>query len=162
MGLVSLIFGLIAICISWLPGVGWLGVAMGGISFALGVPLITLWHDRLGNTGWGIAGIALGTLSVSVGYAYQIKHAAGDLDSLVYPLGTSTYYYLLGALLLIGLAGMILARKKSPLLGTILAIGAATLLAISGAWLLTDLDRESLESKSTAAANQVSPGDSGQ
>jgi len=93
MGVTSLILSLIALCTSWIPGIGWLGVIIGVVACALGVPSITHWFEKPGYTGWGIAGISIGATSTGVGFAFQIKHAAGNFDILYHSLPVPVAYY---------------------------------------------------------------------
>ena len=149
MGVTSLVLGIMGVCICWLPYVGWLGMAMGAGAGVLGVMSITHWFERPGYLGWGIAGMMLSTVAISMGLAYQIKHTAGALDDLVYPLPTPLAYYVLGAGLLLVVLGLALARLKSRTLGMLIGVLAIIGLDISGGWALTTADRALVRAEAT-------------
>ncbi len=140
-GVISLVLGMVGLCIFWIPYVGWLGVIMGVVASALGVPSITNWYERPGYTGWGTAGIFLGCVTVPMGIAYGIKHAAGALDVIYCPLPTPSSFYIVGASLGLIVAGLLLARFKSRSVGIALAYLALAGFFVTGSWALTTADR---------------------
>ena len=146
MGTVSIVFGIIGMCTSWLPVVGWLGVPLGVVGCGLGVLSATHWYAKPGYTGWGISGVVLGLLSSNLSLAYQIKHAAGALDSLHVALSPLLAVLIFTAGGLVAALGMVLARKKKHAVGLTLAYLALAGLSLSGAWALTTADR-ALESE---------------
>jgi hypothetical protein len=141
-GVSSLILGIVGYCICWLPGVGWLGVAMGVVACGLGIPSLTHWFARSGYTAWGVSGTILGAGTISLGLAYQAKHAGGALDYLLYPLATPTAYLLIGALIGVAVFGVVLSRLKTRMPGAVVALVAVAGVALSGAWALSTADRE--------------------
>ena len=141
MGTLSIVLGIIGICIGWLPGVGWSGVPLGLSGAALGVLAITHWHAKAGYTGWGVSGIVLGVTSTSLSLAYQIKHAAGALDPLYVSLSTPTAGAVIGVTAAAIVLGVVLARKRRGGPGLLLAWAAIAILSLSGAWTLTAADR---------------------
>jgi hypothetical protein len=146
LGTLSIVLGIISICIGWLPGVGWSGVLLGFLGAALGVVTITHWHAKAGYTGWGICGIVLGVTSTSLSLAYQIKHAAGALDTLYVSLSTPAAGAAIGATAAIIVLGVVLARKRRGGPGLLLAWAAIAVLSLSGAWALTAADRATTSS----------------
>jgi len=141
MAVTALIIGMIGVCICWLPGVGWLGVACGLTSGVLAVPSITHFHERPGYTGWGVAGIFLSIAASSLGLAYQVKHMSGALDALVVPLPVPLAYYVLGGGGVLIIIGLVLARTKARLPGAIIAGLALAATIVVASWSLTTADR---------------------
>ena len=141
MGVISLVLGMAGLCIFWIPYFGWLGVLMGVVACALGVPSITHWYERLGYTGWGTAGISLGCITVPMGIAYGIKHAAGALDVIYRPLPTPTSFCIVGVSVGLIVAGLLIARFKSRSVGIVLAYLALAVFFVTGSWALTTADR---------------------
>lgn len=141
MGTAALILGIFGLCISWLPGVGWLGVAAGLAACAIGVPSITHWFRRPGHTGWGAASIMTGSVAASVGFAYQVKHAQGALDFLVQSLPAPEAYLALAGALVVVAAGLVVARRKGRRFGVAIAAVGILALVVAGGWSLTTADR---------------------
>jgi hypothetical protein len=142
LGTLSIVLGIIGICIGWLPVLGWSGMLLGISGCVLGVLSITHWHAKSGYTGWGISGVVLGVTSGNLALAYQIKHAGGALDGLYVPLSAPAACGLFGGAGLIAALGIVLARKGKRSIGLALAGIAITALILSGAWGLTTVDRE--------------------
>ncbi len=142
MGTVSIVLGIIGICISWLPAIGWSGVLFGIVGWVLGILSVTHWHRKPGYTGWGISGIVLGGSSASLSLAYQIKHAAGALDALHVPLSAPFAAGVMITAAMVTALAMILARVKGKTIGVVLASLAVAIMSLSGAWALTTADRD--------------------
>lgn len=129
------------VCICWLPTVGWLGVALGAVACGLGIPSVTHWYRRSGSTGFGIAGNILAGIAISVGFAYQIKHAKGGLDFLYAPLRVPEAYVALGLSTIFFVAGLVLARKLSRPIGVVVAAVSVAAFVVAAGWALTTADR---------------------
>jgi hypothetical protein len=86
---------------------------------------------------------------MAVGFAYQIKHASGDLDLLYYPLSVRIGYWIFGATAAVIAIGLVIARLKSKLIGIAIAGLAIAALAITSAWSLTSADRALAQSRET-------------
>lgn len=153
MGIACLVFGMLGVCLSWLPVVGWLGVALGAAACALGIPSVLYWYARPGYVAWGVAGILLGIAAISVGLAFQIKHAASSLDVLFRALPTPDAYFVLGAAFVALAAGMLLGRLRFRIPGAIIAGLAITVLAVSGGWALLTADRAMGAAEPSVAAH---------
>ena len=138
MGTASIVLGILGICICWAPGLGWLGAFMGVLGCALGIPSITHWYYKAGYTPWGISGLVLGVTAFDLSTSFQIKHANGTLDAVVFSVAPGT-----AAVVSLGVAalcavGLILARKKSRAAGiAVSAVALALLMVISTAALVT-------------------------
>lgn len=143
MGTASIVFGIIGICISWLPYGCWLGALFGVLACAFGVPSITRWYRKAGYGPWGVSGIVLGLTAFVLGFSYSVKHAAGALDGIVFPLeGTLPVWILIPSSGLVA-TGLILARKrqKRRIAGEVMALIGIAVMGLSGAWGLTSADR---------------------
>ncbi|MCP4604358.1 MAG: hypothetical protein GY847_28190 [Proteobacteria bacterium] len=151
MGVTSLVLGIAGLCFCWVPYIGWLGVLMGVVACALGVPSITNWYERPGYTGWGTAGITLGSVTVIMGIAYGIKHAAAALDVVYYPLHTPTSFYIVGVSVGLIIGGLLLARLKSRSFGVVIAYLALAVFFVTGSWALTTADRAFQQSEAEQA-----------
>ena len=142
MGLASMILGILSVSICWLPGIGWLGVALGAISCVLGVLATSRSRPGTGAVGFAISGLCIDVVGVPVGLAFQIKHAGGALDMLFRPLPLPEAYCAIGVLaLLVGL-GLALAKFKARFLGDLLALLALAGLLLVGGWTLITADRQ--------------------
>jgi hypothetical protein len=131
-------------CISWLPGIGWLAVSLGILGLFASIPSITYWHYRPGYTGWGISGLFLGVWSVSLGLAYQIKYSGGVLDHLVLPLSLNTVAL---CWLVSGIAtaiGLYLARAKRRHIGIFLSASALIAVILVSTWGILTADQAHL------------------
>jgi hypothetical protein len=157
LGTTALVLGIIGVCICWIPVVGWLGVVMGMGACLLGVPSVTHWFERPGYTGWGIAGISLGSVATGLGFAYQVKHADGRFDFLLYPLGVPQAYWIMGIAAALIIAGLFLARLKTKIIGAIVAGVAIAVLSICMGWSLTTADRLMTKAASSEV-NLILPG----
>jgi hypothetical protein len=112
MGTTALILGIVGICLSWIPVVGWFGVALGVAAWGLGIPSVVKWYERPGYTGWGAASIVLGLAGVSLGFAFQVKHADGGLSGWIVRLPVDAVLAG-GACVLAGvIACLVVARGK--------------------------------------------------
>ncbi|MDJ0762300.1 MAG: hypothetical protein QNJ97_04870 [Myxococcota bacterium] len=134
MGVISIVLSMLGICICWLPHVGWFGVILGVAGCGIGMLAITVWYPRPGYTGWGIAGIVTGGFAVSVGTAFQIKHGAGNLDMLYFPIYSFPAICLAGSALAIAAGGLWIARVKFRRIGigiALLSLIAATVISTS-------------------------------
>ena len=74
---------------------GWLGFLMAVFSCILGVASLVYWYQRPHHTAYGIAAVFIGSVAAGLGLAYQVKHAAGTLDSVLFSLPTPLAYYAL-------------------------------------------------------------------
>lgn len=144
MGVLSIVFAILSLCICWLPVAGWLGVALGVASCALGVLAITRSFHKMGNTGFGISGIALGAASTSIGIAYQIKHAQGYLDALVFPLNSPMSYLSIAGFAALAAFSLLFSRLKARNVGALIAALSLVALIASASWAITTADREYL------------------
>jgi hypothetical protein len=128
-------------------------VALGAVACGLGIPSVTHWYERPGFTGFGIAGNFLGSVAVSVGFAYQIKHSAGALDWLYIPLAVPGAYGVLGLSAVCFAIGLVVARKVSRPLGVVIAAVSIAVLAVAAGWALTTADRALLAEISRSFAS---------
>ncbi|MCP4599661.1 MAG: hypothetical protein GY847_03825 [Proteobacteria bacterium] len=156
MGVIALVLSIMGICSCWLPWFGWLGVGMGAMACGLGVPSITHWFEQPGNTGWGVAGISLGGTTVSVGLAFQIKYAAGSLDTLFFQLPIPAAYYVLGPALTLIVIGILVARLKSRPVGVFIAYLAIAAFFLPGGWALLTADRAMTRPELTGSSSSQS------
>jgi hypothetical protein len=130
--------------VGWLPTVGFAGAAMGGLACGLGIPSFTRWYDRAGYGPWGISGIILGVMALGLSLAYQIKHASGGLDGLLFPLRFPlawAVFIVSAALTAIGLAIGRRSRVRK-ITGELLAFVAIATLSLSTTWVLITADRD--------------------
>lgn len=142
MGTASIVFGLIGLCICWIPGWGWLGAFSALMACVLGVPSITHWFRRPGYGPWGISGLILGVTDANLSLAYQIKYAHGTLDAFVIalsPLFTAVLFVLFAAL---SAAGLVIARTKNRPAGIVVTASALSALILVGTWGLVTADRQ--------------------
>ena len=142
MGVLSLILGMLGVCICWLPVAGWLGIVMGAFSCALGVLAITRWFKKTGNTGFGVAGVFLGTIALSLGLAFQVKHAHGDLDMLFFPLNPPMSYLSIAGFAALVAISLMFSRLKARNVGALMSALSLVALVVSASWALTTADRE--------------------
>lgn len=156
MSVISIVFAIMGVCLCWLPGWGWLGMALGGMAVGVGMPAITHWYKRPGSTGFGIAGIILGEITLSVGLAYQIKHAAGAADFIFFSLQTRAAFPLLAVAILLGISGLIIARRKHRPVGLIIAAFAFTFFFVAAGWTLLTADRQESSSRTVIQSAQKS------
>lgn len=141
MGTIAIVLSIIGICISWLPGIGWLAVPLGILGLFASILSIACWHYRPGYTGWGISGLFLGVWSVSLGLAYQIKYSDGVLDHLVLPLSLNTVAL---CWLVSGIAtaiGLYLARAKWRHVGIFLSASALIAVILVSTWGILTADQ---------------------
>ena len=138
MGTASIVFGIVGICIWWVPGLGWLGAFTGVLGCALGIPSITHWYHKSGYTPWGISGLVLGVTAFDLSVAFQLKVAGGAFDAAVFSVAPITAAPVsLGAAALCA-AGLVLARKKNRAAGiAVSAVALALLMVVSAAALVT-------------------------
>ncbi|MDD5306113.1 MAG: hypothetical protein PHU25_02220 [Deltaproteobacteria bacterium] len=139
--IIAMCLGIIGVCVSWIPGYGWIGVALSIAGIVLGVPAIGGAFDRLGSIGYGISGTVLGSAGLAWGLACQVKHAAPSLDGLLVPLAPPQAWIALCAAFAVAVAGALLMRTRVRILGFVLAFAAVAGLCVSGAWALTTADR---------------------
>jgi Zn-dependent membrane protease YugP len=82
-----------------------------------------------------------------VGLAFQIKHAGGSLDFLLYELPTPKAYLFLGISFFALIVGFLLGRFRSRALGIIIASTAILSLTLSGSFTLITADRAMTKSE---------------
>jgi hypothetical protein len=137
-GVAALVISILGYCICWIPTVGWLGFFMGVFASALGFASLVHWYYRPHYTAYGISAILIGGGTASLGLAYQVKHAGGELDFLVYSVPTPLAYYVISTIVVFLVLGTLLARLKSMLPGTVLAaLALVVLIAVTGSALHT-------------------------
>jgi len=69
MGVAALVLGLVGVMVCWFPLIGWGGIALALLAFAVGVVAI-----KKGVKGLGIAGLLLGLIGVLWGLSVQIQY----------------------------------------------------------------------------------------
>ena len=131
MGLLSLITGMIAVCISWVPHLGWGAVLLGVVSMGTGLLLVTSRDAKELHWQYGTFGIVLSLIGVAHALAYGLKSGVlqftetlfaetlftETLLSLDWPLGVAA---LAGCAVVV--AGSVLyGRFKNRVLGCIVA-----------------------------------------
>jgi hypothetical protein len=101
---------------------------MGVFSCALGITALIHWFHRPHYTAYGISAVLIGSFATSLALAYQVKHAGGDLDFLLFSFATPLAYYGITAIVVVLVLGILLARLKSKSVGAVLAALAAVVL----------------------------------
>ena len=157
MHVLSLALSLIGISIGWLPGVGWLGLAISAAAVALAVRGLSDRRTGPAGVGYDTAGNAIGGFSLPWIVAFQIKHAAGALDGLLipWPLDRLIAIALIAAALF--WAAQIAGRWKARALFVSLAIAAALTFTAAGASAWTLGDRPPAASSPSHAGANPSP-----
>jgi hypothetical protein len=139
-GVLPTVFGIVGLCLCWLPSMGWLGVLAGTVACGIAVPCIVYWYERPGYTGWAIAGMVYGSFSAALGIAYQIKHSAGQLDMLYYSMPMEIVAGVVLGSIVIAAVSIWIARKR-PLLVWLLVtyiVIIASIVTVSSAWVTAD------------------------
>jgi hypothetical protein len=131
LGVAALVISLLGYSICWIPGVGWLGCLMGVISCALGITALVHWFQRPHYTAYGISAVLIGSFATGLALAFQVKHAAGALDFLLFSSATPTAYYSITAMVAVFVSGILLARLKSKPAGVVLATLAIIALMVT-------------------------------
>jgi len=156
MGYASLILGIVAVCICWVPQLGWLGVALSLVAGVIGVPCVTHRYAHQGYTGWGIAGIGLGFFSFSIGVVFQIKHAGAALDGVLGALPVPQAWGAIGGSALLFSLAMVAARrwpaKRTP--WAAVAVVAVVICYLAGATALETADR-AYQARTAPGADQA-------
>ncbi len=155
MGTASIVLGIIGICISWIPYVGWGGVVLGLLGLSASIPSITHWHPKPGYTGWGISGLFLGYWSISLGLAYQTKYADGALDHLVFPFSLSQ---LIPATVILGMItafGLYLSRSKRKNIGLLISACAMLTISFLSGWTLITADKAYEQAQQAAIPKEL-------
>lgn len=138
MGTASIVFGILGICICWVPGLGWIGVPLGVLGCVFGIPSITHWFYKPGYTPWGISALVLGVTAADLSTAYQIKYAQGALDGAFFSIGPLLAAGICASAIAICALGLVIARKKNRPFGIFLTSSAlAGLIVVSTAALIT-------------------------
>jgi hypothetical protein len=136
----SLALSLVGISFGWLPGIGWLGLAVSATAVALAIRGISDRRTGPAGVGYDTAGNFIGGFSLPWIVAFQIKHAGGALDALLIPWPTDRLIAIaLGAALVFWVA-QIAGRWKARALFVSLAVAAALAFTAAGAsaWTLGD------------------------
>jgi drug/metabolite transporter (DMT)-like permease len=143
LGAASIVFGIISMCISWLPYGCWLGVFLGVMACLLGVPSITRWYQKAGYGPWGVSGIVLGLSGFILSVAYTVKYASGALDGIVLSLEGALPAAIMVSSSSLVAVGLVLARKrrKQLILGELMAFIGVAVFGLSGAWTLITADQ---------------------
>lgn len=150
MGPLPIILGIVGLCVCWLPGVGWIGVALGALACGSGVPSVIYWFKKDGYAGWGIAGITIGAFTTSLGLAYQVKHSFGQLDILSFTIEVPVALGVgLCAVIVTAIAMWLGARKQLFVMVLVAYVAVATIIAVASS-ALTTFDRALLENNATA------------
>jgi len=138
----SIVLGILGMAISWLPIVGWIGLAMGLVACAIGMLSFSYWYEKKVYTGLGISGVFLGIMASCVSLSYQIKYATPSLDILYYPTSiVNTYLYSTVSVILIAL-GLFVTRYKKQNIGLVIVSVAIISLSFSLTSALLTTDRE--------------------
>ena len=137
-GVAGLVISILGYCICWIPTVGWLGVFMGVFACALGIASLVHWFTRSHYTAYGISAVLIGGFAASLGLAYQVKHAGGQLDFIITSVPTPLAYYVISIIVAFFVLGTLLARLRSKLPGTVLAsLAVVVFIAVMGSALHT-------------------------
>jgi hypothetical protein len=71
MGVAALVLGLLGVAVCWFPLLGWAGVGLGVLGFAVGIVAI-----KKGVKGLGIAGLLLGLIAILWGVSVQLEYVS--------------------------------------------------------------------------------------
>ena len=154
----SLVLGMVGITIAWIPGAwGWLGLVLCVPALFIGIRGLTDRECPGGAVGMDIAGNAMAGFALPWGIAFQIKHAAGGLDSLLIQLPLSTLLVVAGASALIFWVAQIVGRFKFRALFAVVAAAAVISFAAFGTSAWTFADR--LHGEQESAASLSGPSD---
>jgi hypothetical protein len=104
---------------------------MGVFASALGIASLVHWFQRPHYTAYGISAVLIGSFAASLGIAYQVKYAGGELDFLIYSVPTPFAYYGILTIVVFFSMGTVLARLKSKLVGTVLATLATVIFIVA-------------------------------
>ncbi len=145
--LLSMVLSVIGISIGWLPGVGWLGFAICLVAACMGI--VGLSHRKTSGSGIGycVAGGLVCCLGLPWILAFQIKHAAGDLDFLLLPFPIQMLMVVGGISLLIYWVAQLVGRARVRALFVVIALAAmiSSIASIASVW--TYADRQFMEQR---------------
>ncbi|HUU22795.1 MAG TPA: hypothetical protein VM389_09700 [Phycisphaerae bacterium] len=139
LGLALALFGMHS---AWIPGWGWVGVALAFAGCLLGLRSVSDRESRLPAMVLGTCATVFGGLGLLFGLGVQIKHAAPALDGLLAPLTwRQSALAAAGAALLLASA-LLLARFKVRRAGLALAFAFFLALQFCASSALVHADRE--------------------
>ena len=141
LGYASLILGIIGLSLSWIPQVGWLGVALGLAAHGFGLRASFRPGSSISLHLLGISGTVIAYLAVATGLAWQIQHAAGAADALLVEVPLPLFYYVAGGLALVVAVGFAVGRLRAGVPGAVIAALGFLGVSVVSAWLLTLEDR---------------------
>ncbi len=139
----SLVFAIAGVCICWIPGFwGWAGLVMCLGAIVIGVRGMTDRKCPGGAVGMDIAGNIIGGFALPWGIAFQIKHAAGELDNLLIQMPLETLLYAAGGAVVLFWVAQIVGRFKARVLFVVITVLALAAYTVAGVSVWTYADRE--------------------
>jgi len=141
MGLLSLVLGMVGVCLSWLPYVGVLALFLGIASLFVGLLITTA--PQVKETHWlyGIPGLFTAFVTVVLSLVYRQKFAHGQFDSWLVSMDISLSVVVAGSCVAAFLGSMIFARKKNRQAGVAMAVVFFLTLCVVTSWALVELDK---------------------
>ncbi len=140
MHVLVLALALIGISLGWLPGIGWLGLAISAAAVVLGVRGISDRRTDPAGLGYDTAGNIVGGFALPWIVALQIKHAGGGLDALLVPWPLDHLLIAVAAAVAVFWAAQIAGRHKARALLVAVSLAAALAFTAAGtsAWIAAD------------------------
>ena len=149
MHVLVLALALIGISLGWLPGIGWLGLAISAAAVVMGVIGISGKQTRPAGLGYDAAGNIVGGFALPWIVALQIKHAGGALDRLLLGWPLAHLLVVVAAAVAVFWAAQIAGRYKARALFVAVSLAAVLALTAAGtsAWIAADRAGVSIDGK---------------
>jgi hypothetical protein len=145
LNVLSLVIGFSGLLVCWLPGWGWIGVAVALVGCGFSLRGFADPTTTPGDLGYNVAGFVMASWGLVWGIGLQIKHAGGGIDALLFPLPYQTL--LIASVAAIGLfwiAAFVSRRvARAPLL--VVAVIALLVLVAAGSSTLVLADRQQVK-----------------
>jgi len=137
-----MIMSVLGVSLAWLPGLGWLGVGMCFCAVFIAILGMTDTKTQPNAIGMDVAANIVGSVGISWGIAFQVKHAGGKLDAILASFDGPTALTVTIVAFVLFFAAQILGRKINRASGRVIALLALLCLSWSGTTWLTITDRQ--------------------